>query len=82
MFINGGMDKEGSIPQLPTPTLPTSTPQFHQLRYHQHVQTRFGNEAPPEAQGVNSCTEGCVLWSQHLRKWEGAVGREGRSLRS
>ena len=34
-------------------------------------QTRFGNEAPPEAQGVNSCTEGCVLWSQHLRRWEG-----------
>ena len=34
-------------------------------------QTPFGNEAPPEAQGVNSCTEGCVLWSQHLRRWEG-----------
>ena len=34
-------------------------------------QTRFGNEAPPEAQGVNSCTVGCVLWSQHLRRWEG-----------
>ena len=71
MFINGGMDKEGSIPQLPTPTLPTSTPQFHQLRYHQHVQTRFGNEAPPEAQGVNSCTEvsqeaGQVVWYSHL----------------
>ena len=23
---------------------------------------------PPEAQGVHSCTEGCVLWSQHLRR--------------
>ena len=46
-------------------------------------QTRFGKEeASPEAQGVNSCTEGCVLWSQHLRRREGAVGREGRSLRS
>ena len=45
-------------------------------------QTHFGNEAPPEAQGVNSCTEGCVLWSQHLRRGEGAVGRGGRSLRS
>ena len=42
----------------------------------------FGNKAPPEAQGVNSCTEGCVLWRQHLRRWEGAVGREGRNLRS
>ena len=31
---------------------------------------------------MNSCTEGCVLWSQHLRRWEGAVGRKGRSLRS
>ena len=20
---------------------------------------------------MNSCTEGCVLWSQHLRRWEG-----------
>ena len=28
----------------------------------------LGNEAPPEAQGVNSCTDGCVLWSQHLRR--------------
>ena len=37
---------------------------------------------PPEAQGVNSCTEGCVLWSQHLRRQDGAVGRGGRSLRS
>ena len=45
-------------------------------------QTHFGNEAPPEAQGVKSCTEGCVLWGQHLRRWEGAVGRGGRSLRS
>ena len=44
-------------------------------------QTHFGNEASPEAQGVNSCREGCVLWGQHLRRREGAVGREGRSLR-
>ena len=29
------------------------------------------NEASLEAQGVNRCTEGCVLWSQHLRRWEG-----------
>ena len=34
-------------------------------------QTHFGNEAPPEAQRVISCTEGCVLWSQHLRRGEG-----------
>ena len=32
-------------------------------------QTCFGNEAPLEAQGVNSCTEGCTRWSQHLRRW-------------
>ena len=31
-----------------------------QLR-HPEGQTHFGNEAPPEAQGVNSCTKGCVL---------------------
>ena len=52
-----------------------------QLR-HPEGQTHFGNEAPPKAQRVISCTEGCVLWSQHLRKGEGAVGREGRGLRS
>ena len=57
-------------------------PQMHiQLRHHRG-QTRFDNEAPPEAQGVNGCTEGCVLWSQHLMGWEGAVGRGGRSLGS
>ena len=39
-------------------------------------QTRFGNKVPPEAEGVNSCTEGCVLWSHEK---EGR--REGRSLR-
>ena len=41
----------------------------------------LGNEAPPEAQGVNSCTEGCVMWSQHLRRqWaekEGVSGPDG-----
>ena len=30
---------------------------------------------------MNSGTESCVMWSQHLRRWEGVVGREGRSLR-
>ena len=50
--------------------LPTKHTYTHQLG-HPGGQTRFGNEAPPKAQGVNSCTEGCVLWSQHLRKGEG-----------
>ena len=63
----------------------------HCLATHPHSQTHhtytrgqacFGNEVPPEAPGMNSCTEGCVLWSQHLRRWEGVVGREGTSLRS
>ena len=42
----------------------------HPQTHHTYIrgQARFGNEAPPEAQGVNSCTEGCVLWSQHLRR--------------
>ena len=56
----------------------------HPQTHHTYLrgQARFGNEAPPEAQGVNSCTEGCVLWSQHFKRWEGVGGREGRSLRS
>ena len=31
---------------------------------------------------MNSYTEGCVLWRQRLRRWEGTVGKEGRNLRS
>ena len=51
---------------------------LYQLRHSQGDR----QPEPPEAQGVNSCTEGCVLWSQHLRRRDGAVGRGGRSLRS
>ena len=58
-----------------------STRNTQQLR-HPEGQTHFGNEAPPKAQRVISCTEGCVLWSRHLRRREGAVGRDGRGLRS
>ena len=55
------------MPSYP-PSLP---PQKHTATKAPGGQTHFGNEAPPEAQGVNSCTKGCVLWSQHLRRWEG-----------
>ena len=55
----------------PTPNPPTHTP----TKTPPGGQTCFGNEAPPEALGVNSCTEGCVLRSQHLRTWWGGGGR-------
>ena len=59
-------EKKSPIPSyLPTPLNSPS----HTSKALPGGQTRFGNEAPPEAQGVNSCTEGCVLWSQHLRRW-------------
>ena len=55
------------MPSYP-PSLP---PQKHTATKAPRGQTHVGNEAPPEAQGVNSCTEGCVLWSQHCRRREG-----------
>lgn len=36
----------------------------------------FGNKSPPEAQGRKSCTEGCVMCIQHLRRWGGGSGAE------
>ena len=30
---------------------------------------------------MNSCTEGCVMWSQHLRRWEGGGGQRRKKLR-
>lgn len=42
----------------------------HRLRHSQGGQACFGNEAPREAQGMNSCEEGCVgCGAQHLWRW-------------
>ena len=71
-------EKKSPIPSyLPTPLNSPS----HTSKALPGGQTRFGNEAPPEAQGVNSCIEGCVMWSQRLRRqWaekEGVSGPDG-----
>ena len=54
-------EKWGPIPSYPHS--PHST-HLYQLRHSQGDR----QPEPPEAQGVHSCTEGCVLWSQHLRR--------------
>ena len=66
------------------PSCPPHTPNPHThtpTKAPPGAQACFGCEAPPEAQGVNSCTEGCVMWSQHLRRWEGGGGQRRKKLR-
>lgn len=68
----------------PNPYLLTGTPQTHihtPTEAPPGAQAYFGCEAPLEAQGVNSCTEGCVTWSQHLRRWDGGGGQRRKKLR-
>ena len=68
----------------PNPYLLTSTPQTHihtPMKAPPGAQACLGCEAPPEARGVNSCTEGCVMWSQHLRRWEWGGGQRRKKLR-
>ena len=53
-------EKKSPIPSyLPTPPKPPN----HTIKALPGEQTGFGNEAPPEAQRVISCTEGCAVES-------------------
>ena len=69
-------EKKSPIPSyLPTPPKPPN----HTIKALPGEQTGFGNEAPPEAQRVISCTEGCAVESAPLEGGGGGGQRRKES---
>lgn len=74
---------EKGAPSLATPPHPPPThpPTHTHTKAQAGWEACFGNEAPREAQGMNSCKDGCGLWSSApLEVGAGEVGAEKKEV--